>query len=81
MYDNPHMDSYLSDEQDGELGQGLGSIHAFGGLGLEDDMGNDGKALLGPSKRKVGLLAVDFKPLDFRPLDFSSLQGSKQGEV
>lgn len=56
MYDNPHMDSYLSDEQDGDLGGGLGS-HAFGGMGLGDDMANDEKALLGPTKRgKVVLL-------------------------
>ena len=55
MYDNPHMDSYLSDEQDGELGAGLGSIHAFGGMGLGDDMEGDEKALLGTTKRgKVG---------------------------
>ncbi len=57
MYDNPHMDSYLSDEQDPDLGGGLGSIHAFGGMGLGDDMDNDEKALLGPAKRgKVGSL-------------------------
>ena len=55
MYDNPHMDSYLSDEQDGEHGGGLGSIHAFGGMGMGDEMDNDEKALLGgPAKRKVG---------------------------
>lgn len=53
MYDNPHMDSYLSDEQDGSLGGGLGSLHAFGGLGLGDDMDGDEKALLGNGKRKV----------------------------
>ena len=54
MYDNPHMDSYLSDEQDGEHGGGLGSIHAFGGMGMGDEMDNDEKALLGgPAKRKV----------------------------
>jgi hypothetical protein len=53
MYDNPHMDSYLSDEQDGELGAGLGSIHAFGGMGLADDFDSDDKALLGAGKRKV----------------------------
>ena len=59
MYDNPHMDSYLSDEQDGELGAGLGSIHAFGGMGLGDDMEGDEKALLGTIKRgKVGVSAV-----------------------
>ena len=46
MYDNPHMDSYLSDEQDPDLGGGLGSIHAFGGMGLGDDMENDEKASL-----------------------------------
>lgn len=57
MYDNPHMDSYLSDEQDPDLGGGLGSIHAFGGMGLGDDMDNDEKALLGPTKRgKVGMV-------------------------
>lgn len=56
MYDNPHMDSYMSDEQDGSLGAGLGSIHPFGGMGLGDDMDGDEKALLGGGggKRKVG---------------------------
>ena len=59
MYDNPHMDSYLSDEQDPDLGGGLGSIHAFGGMGLGDDMDNDEKALLGPTKRgKVGVRSM-----------------------
>lgn len=55
MYDNPHMDSYMSDEQDGSLGAGLGSIHPFGGMGLGDDMDGDDKALLGGGggKRKV----------------------------
>ena len=56
MYDNPHMDSYLSDEQDRvDLGGGhLGSIHAFGGhMGLGDDLDSDEKALLGNGKRKV----------------------------
>ena len=59
MYDNPHMDSYLSDEQDPDLGGGgLGSLHAFGGMGLGDDMDNDEKALLGPAKRgKVGTVS------------------------
>lgn len=52
MYDNPHMDSYMSDEQDGSLGAGLGSIHPFGGIGLADDLDADDKALLG-TKRKV----------------------------
>ena len=60
MYDNPHMDSYLSDEQDPDLGGGLGSIHAFGGMGLGDDMDNDEKALLGPAKRgKVGCYPIN----------------------
>ncbi|KAK9904260.1 hypothetical protein WJX75_007984 [Coccomyxa subellipsoidea] len=56
MYDNPHMDSYMSDEQDGSLGAGLGSIHPFGGMGLGDDMDGDEKALLGGGggKRKGG---------------------------
>ena len=62
MYDNPHMDSYLSDEQDGvDLGPGhLGSLHTFGGhMGhLGDDMDSDEKALLGNGKRKVLLLAL-----------------------
>ncbi len=63
MYDNPHMDSYLSDEQDPDLGGGLGSIHGFGGMGLGDDMDNDEKALLGPAKRgKVGVRSVFSKP-------------------
>ncbi len=56
MYDNPHMDSYLSDEQDGvDLGGAhLGSLHTFGGhMGLGDDMDSDEKALLGTGKRKV----------------------------
>ena len=62
MYDNPHMDSYMSDEQDGSLGAGLGSIHPFGGMGLGDDMDGDEKALLGGGggKRKVrGLHKAD----------------------
>lgn len=63
MYDNPHMDSYLSDEQDGELGAGLGSIHAFGGMGLGDDMEGDEKALLGTTKRgKVSVRATSGCP-------------------
>lgn len=62
MYDNPHMDSYLSDEQDGEHGGGLGSIHAFGGMGMGDEMDNDEKALLGgPAKRKVGCGKASFR--------------------
>ena len=62
MYDNPHMDSYLSDEQDGvDLGGGhLGSIHAFGGhMGLGDDLESDEKALLGGGKRKVSVCTQD----------------------
>jgi len=60
MYDNPHMDSYLSDEQDGSLGAGLGSMHPFGGMGLGDDLDGDEKALLGGGgKRKVKLSTID----------------------
>ena len=56
MYDNPHMDSYLSDEQDGEHGGGLGSIHAFGGNGhgaMRWTMTRK-HCWGGPAKRKVG---------------------------
>ena len=71
MYDNPHMDSYLSDEQDGvDLGGGhLGSIHAFGGhMGLGDDLDSDEKALLGTGKRKVGMLCFAQRHLGLLPV-------------
>ena len=68
MYDNPHMDSYLSDEQDGEHGGGLGSIHAFGGMGMGDEMDNDEKALLGsPAKRKVICYEAPFRQWFSKP--------------
>ncbi len=55
MYDNPHFDSYVSEEQDGSLGAGRGSIHPFGSMRLGDDMDGDDKALLGGGgMRKVG---------------------------
>ena len=75
MYDNPHMDSYLSDEQDGvDLGGGhLGSMHAFGGhMGLGDDLDSDEKALLGTGKRKVGMLACTGMLAHCPPIDRSA---------